>query len=532
MKKFLQFLICLILFNKAFLVIGQTWNIKVIFPYFKDSVSDVRVCYGNKWESNGEIMTKQSDGSYKYTINDNVSKSLLFDIYYIPPVNSCLSVDYLPGINGIQYSHVYVNDTMLNNSFLVFGNWTSTDGCQRNKNFKVDQTSDGSITPDYTAVDRAFIDQRVQPEVPFSNYCNHNTIPNTSTHKCIKPWFQVLHDYRYPDSVSKIEVDYFELYYRIGNENKLMIREDYSDGFDQTSEGGLYSRYPFLSSCNDGHTQMPANCPNGVLTFYPSDNKNKLYHFWLQPGINRVSNDRYYLIAKLKITGPASIQAGIDFTPDGTSAINHIELGASNWYFESSDWQYLIFDSENNLPININAGGDQSVNEGTTVTLDGSTSSDPDGNPLTYKWTAPAGISLSSATAAKPTFTAPEVKKDSTLTFSLVVNNGTSDSAPAIVKVTVLNVINVGVSTLNSPFIKIYPNPTTGIATVEISGGTGRKTGVLVTSLVGSEIFRKEIVDAVKFQIDLSNQIGGVYLLKIKTDNRRYISKIIVSRQK
>ncbi|MEZ5537820.1 MAG: hypothetical protein R3F02_19630 [Thiolinea sp.] len=93
------------------------------------------------------------------------------------------------------------------------------------------------------------------------------------------------------------------------------------------------------------------------------------------------------------------------------------------------------------------AGPDQlSVGSGTTVTLDGSGSSDADsGDTLTYKWsqTGTPTVTLSdnnSTTADKPTFTAPTLNvgdANVTLTFSLVVNDGTVDSAADTVDVTV-----------------------------------------------------------------------------------------------
>lgn len=86
------------------------------------------------------------------------------------------------------------------------------------------------------------------------------------------------------------------------------------------------------------------------------------------------------------------------------------------------------------------AGLNKTVQEGETVQLDGSGSYDLDGNPITFSWKSPAGIYLNDSTLKKPTFIAPIVTATKNLTFTLVVNDGTSNSDPATVTITVLHV--------------------------------------------------------------------------------------------
>jgi len=75
---------------------------------------------------------------------------------------------------------------------------------------------------------------------------------------------------------------------------------------------------------------------------------------------------------------------------------------------------------ENNPPV-ANAGEDQEVIENTLVTLDGSASYDPDGNEISYLWTAPEGIILDDVTAINPTFIAPENTEVSENIYSLLL---------------------------------------------------------------------------------------------------------------
>jgi RHS repeat-associated protein len=108
-----------------------------------------------------------------------------------------------------------------------------------------------------------------------------------------------------------------------------------------------------------------------------------------------------------------------------------VQLIVNDGTVDSTPSQLTI--SDKNSPPVANPGPSQTVSVGSTVQLDGSHSTDVDGDPLTYSWSilnAPTGstATLSSSTAVQPTFTADLV---GSYTVQLIVNDGTVNSQPA-----------------------------------------------------------------------------------------------------
>jgi hypothetical protein len=80
----------------------------------------------------------------------------------------------------------------------------------------------------------------------------------------------------------------------------------------------------------------------------------------------------------------------------------------------------------NNAPPVADAGPDQTVTEGTTVTLDGFDSYDPDGMIVSYQWTQTEGslVTLSDPEDVTPTFVTPPVDSEgATLVFELTITD-------------------------------------------------------------------------------------------------------------
>ncbi len=122
-----------------------------------------------------------------------------------------------------------------------------------------------------------------------------------------------------------------------------------------------------------------------------------------------------------------------------------------------------------NIPPVANAGPDQTVAEGSVVTLDGSASSDIDDPITTYAWIQTAGpsVTLSNPAAVKPTFTTPDVNiGGAILTFQLTVTDkGGLQSTDSV---------DINVTWVNAPPVaEAGPNQNVGRYTTVYLDGTG-----------------------------------------------------------
>jgi hypothetical protein len=145
----------------------------------------------------------------------------------------------------------------------------------------------------------------------------------------------------------------------------------------------------------------------------------------------------------------------------------------------------------NHQPV-ANAGPDQTRNAETTVQLDGTASTDPDNDPLTFTWSQLSGptVTLSNVHSATPTFVGPHVAIATTLTFQLLVEDGFGGTASTDVHVTLLPVDAPPVCT----HAKAHPQrlwpPDHKLADIKIVGVTdpdSRKVAVTVTHVTQDE---------------------------------------------
>jgi hypothetical protein len=126
-----------------------------------------------------------------------------------------------------------------------------------------------------------------------------------------------------------------------------------------------------------------------------------------------------------------------------------VELVVSdNWSSSASDTVSVSFE---NLPPVASAGLSRSVDVGTTVSLDGSGSSDPNGDALTSSWTLVSFPPGSTAMLANPTSVSPSFipDREGLYVVQLIVNDGLLASQPSTVQIQAVMTPSAAVATVS-----------------------------------------------------------------------------------
>ena len=188
---------------------------------------------------------------------------------------------------------------------------------------------------------------------------------------------------------------------------------------------------------------LPANRPPTPPTFWPQTATEDYSFFYQALAFHDPDGDALTHTAALD-GGP--LPAWLTFTANAdalifsgdpreadTPATLTIRVTATDGSLSASAI-FILTVVEVNDPPTANAGPDQTVGEGDTVTLDGSRSIDPEGLPLACAWIQSGGpsVALSDADTISPVFTAPDgLAADAVLRFALVVTDTSNASSTA-----------------------------------------------------------------------------------------------------
>lgn len=209
--------------------------------------------------------------------------------------------------------------------------------------------------------------------------------------------------------------------------------------------------------------------------------------------------------------------AGGQFDPAATG-------GAGNYTitYNYTDGNGCSSSDDQSITINpspvVDLGGDTTLcNNIPTVTLDA-------GSGASYVW------SLDGLTLSNTTQTINVDGATGSGTYTVVVTNafGCEGEDEVVVDFTEI-CASVNTTFADNVSVTYYPNPTTGMLNVDITGLVGEDITLTVTNMHGQQVFNTFIENApsnLRDVIDISTEASGVYFIKLTSGDKSFVERI------
>ena len=209
--------------------------------------------------------------------------------------------------------------------------------------------------------------------------------------------------------------------------------------------------------------------------------------------------------------------AGGQFDPAATG-------GAGNYTitYNYTDGNGCSSSDDQSITVNpspvVDLGGDTTLcNNIPTVTLDA-------GSGASYVW------SLDGLTLSNTTQTINVDGATGSGTYTVVVTNafGCEGEDEVVVDFTEI-CASVNTTFADNVSVTYYPNPTTGMLNVDITGLVGEDITLTVTNMHGQQVFNTFIENApsnLRDVIDISTEASGVYFIKLTSGDKSFVERI------